>query len=53
MNVGSEVLWWIGGGLLALLLLGYALLRKNRPTPSASAFEDEEDQGLDDREEML
>ncbi|MFO7768882.1 MAG: hypothetical protein R6W82_08010 [bacterium] len=53
MNGEGEVLWWIGGGLLALLLLGYGLIRRERQRPAGSAFEEPEEEGPDDIEEVL
>lgn len=34
----GEVLWYMGGGILALLLLGFLLSRRTRQRPTATAF---------------
>jgi hypothetical protein len=36
------VLWYIGGGILAVLLLGFLLSRRARQRPTATAFGDSE-----------
>lgn len=40
-NAGSpvDVLWWIGGGIMAILLLGFALSRRFHQRPADSPFD--------------
>lgn len=40
---GHAVLWWIGGGLVGLLILGFLVVRRIAVRPSAEPFERDRD----------
>jgi len=52
-ETAGDVLWLLGGGVLALLALGFILTRRTRQRTSEPAFDPERPAKFDDDEEYV